>query len=304
MTSGPWGPSEPSTNEQNPSALSPMQPDPEHVVTYQDRLTKHLAEYRSSVLEVAEAGTFHYRGRDLPKEHILDPEAKWLNILPGVRDRVKAFVSGRPTIRLHRYFHHLNSSQALALNLFVPFFGGDSNSASNLLRALGQTGSLRQWALESVPVPKEETNIDVTWETTDGLQTVCEVKLSETDFGAAEADEPHLGKLRDIYRPVLERHLPQSCLDPSTFCANYQVFRNVWHMLRLDNSVLLFLLPRANEGLWSRLSTTLKMLPEAVRNRVRVEALEDVLDRLCADGTCSPLLQAHADGLRQKYICD
>jgi len=40
---------------------------------------------------------------------------------------------------------------------------------------------------EAVPVPDEETNIDVLWATTDGVWTFCEVKLSEADFGKAPA---------------------------------------------------------------------------------------------------------------------
>lgn len=272
-------------------------------MTYQDRLAKHLSEYRSSVLEVVEPGIFHYRGREIPKEHILDPGSKWLNILPGARDQVKAFVSNRPTLKLHRYFHHLNSSQALALNLFVPFFDGDRESASYLLRALGQAGTLKRWEIESVPDPEEGTNIDVTWEAVDGTHTVCEVKLSEAEFGATSTDERHLAKLRDVYRPLLEQHLPEPCLNASTFCSNYQVFRNVWHMLRLENSSLLFLLPRANRGLWDGLPTTLETFPEAVRSRINILALEDVLGRLCADGGCDPVLESHAEGLRRKYAC-
>lgn len=89
---------------------------------YKDRLLLHLATYRREVLGVAEAGSFRFRGRDVLVEHVL-PETvdRWLNIPEASRSTVRSAVS-KYGVKLHRYFHHLNSSQAFALSLFVPFF--------------------------------------------------------------------------------------------------------------------------------------------------------------------------------------
>jgi hypothetical protein len=106
-----------------------------------------------------------------------------------------AFLAAHPGKR-HRYFHHLNSSQAFAFNLFFPYFSGEPEVASALLRALGQEATLAGWEPEAVPAPDEETNIEVFWTTADGVRTFCEVKLSEADFGKAadpaSATEPEL----------------------------------------------------------------------------------------------------------------
>ena len=72
-------------------------------------------------------GEFNYRGKLVEREHILDGD-KWLNIPSGAREQVRVHVEAKG-IKLHRYFHHLNSSQAFALALFVPFFEGGTDAS-------------------------------------------------------------------------------------------------------------------------------------------------------------------------------
>jgi hypothetical protein len=100
------------------------------------------------------------------------------------------------------------------------------------------------------------------WVTDTGTTTFCEVKLSEPDFGKATDDDRHRNKLAKIYRPGLERHVNATLLEEGAFFEAYQVLRNVWHMLRVEHSYLLFLLPRANSltsdtgGYWRRHSVS------------------------------------------------
>src|ERR1700739_552749 len=152
---------------------------------YQDDLKKHLADYKRLCLGIDEPGVFQYRGRDVPQDHILPLAEASRNLLEEAQPILKKYGS---KLALHKYFHHLNSSQAFAFNLFFPYFSGEAESASALLRALGQEGILAGWEPEAVPAPDEETNIDVLWTTTDGARTFCEVKLSEADFGKAADD--------------------------------------------------------------------------------------------------------------------
>jgi hypothetical protein len=49
----------------------------------------------------------------------------------------------------------------------------------------------------------EGTNIDALICAPEGTRTIVEIKLTERSFGAARADERHLAKLADIYRPLL-----------------------------------------------------------------------------------------------------
>src|SRR5262245_8374116 len=105
------------------------------MTSFAQSFQQHLASYKTRRLGVKEAGVFVYRDREVKCAHILPKELKWLNILESYRTEIQDYLRSHPAVKLHKYFHHLNSSQAFALNVFCPFFenGGDSQ----LLRALG-----------------------------------------------------------------------------------------------------------------------------------------------------------------------
>ena len=109
---------------------------------------------------------------------------------------------------MHRDFHHLNSSQALAFNLFFPYFGMPHGSAEPLLRGLGlEPRPVHAWAFEEVPEPQEGTNFDFFVAFGSGQRLLVEAKLTETEFGTREADDAHRRKLTELYRPRLEAML-------------------------------------------------------------------------------------------------
>jgi hypothetical protein len=270
-------------------------------VSYQDDLKTHLADYKRRNLGISAPGVFRYRGREVQHHHILPLANSSANLLEEAEPAASAFLTAHPQKR-HRYFHHLNSSQAFAFNLFFPYFSGEPESASALLRALGQNGILAEWEPEAVPVPDEETNIDVLWATTDGVRTFCEVKLSEADFGKALDDDRHGTKLVDIYSGVLDGHLHPARLERLSFFDAYQFNRNVWHMVRTNRSRLMFLLPRANAGLWSMLQGLLSGVVPGTQERISVVAIEDVIADLSADKQCPERLREYARKLKQKYL--
>jgi hypothetical protein len=267
---------------------------------YRTQLLAHLVRYKHSVLGIREPGKFRHRGSDLLKDHVLPRTRKWDNLLDLARPLVNAQAKG--TIQLHRYFHHLNSSQAFAFNLFFPFFSGGAAASSSLLRALGQTSPLVSWEPEAVPNKDEGTNLDVTWKLADGTRMICEVKLSEADFGRARADEKHKHKLKKFYRDRLTGHVDAQMLQEPQFFRAYQILRNVWHMLSDPESKLVFLLPRANTRLWKELDSTLAALHAGTRKRVFTVAMEDALVSLRNDAECPTALREYACQLEAKYV--
>jgi len=271
-------------------------------MTYQQRLNKHLAEYKRSTLRIVEKGVYFHRGTKHLYDHILPTKALWLNVLEPFRDPLHSFFGKNPRLKRHRYFHHLNSSQAFAFNLFFPYFQGDTASAAVLLRALGQTASFKSWEPESIPVSAEETNVDVVWKTDDGITTFCEIKLSEASFGTASEDERHLKKLRTTYGPSLTPYVDPGLLTPRRFFRSYQILRNLWQLTGSQRSVLVFLMPRANERLWRELDVVLSGVADELRRRVSRIATEDVIARLCDARDCPAALAGYAEQLRAKYL--
>lgn len=270
------------------------------MTTYAKALQRHLAAYKASLLGVKASGTFVHNVRELHYSHILPRDLRWLNVLEPIRTGVREYLELHPDVKLHRYFHHLNSSQAFALNLFFPFF--EQGSPAPLLHALGLPGEMTRWQPEHVAVAEEGTNVDVMWSAPDGAKTYCEVKLSEQEFGVARDDSRHQEKLARIYRPVLSGQCAPELLEPRVFFAHYQLLRNVWLAAREPGSAVVFLVPRANTALWPLLAPFMGQLAPPLARRVRAVAVEDVLSSLVSSKQAPPRLAWYAQLLQEKYV--
>ena len=272
-------------------------------MNYRDQLINHLSTYKETVLGITELGIYKYRGRDIPCRHILPTAERWQNILDPIRAAARAYLHVHPEIDLHPYFHHLNSSQAFALNLFFPYFEGTPDRGRILLRALGQEGTLEDghWTLEDVPDEVEESSIDVTWITTSKTRTLCEVKLTEASFGKAKHDQRHLDKLRALYEPRLRDLVDPGLLQPQQFFQNYQILRNIWHLAGTKASNLIFLLPQASADSWRSVVAVLPKVRPALRKAISIVSVESVIAALCADSTDASL-QEYASSLAEKYL--
>lgn len=266
--------------------------------TFAQRLNAQLASYKSKWLGELKPGKFVYRGEEREYEHILPREQKWLNLLQPFRHDIQQYLEDRPSIKLHRYFHHLNSSQAFALNLFLPYF--EKGGAPQLLAAMGSTGKFLSWEPECIVDAAEGTNVDVAW-LSGGVRTFCEVKLSEQEFGTAKNDEAHRDKLQRIYKPILAGACKPELLEPENFFRNYQLFRNVWLIAREPGSQLVFFAPRANTKLWRQLTAFLDLLAGTLATRVRAVAVEDAINMLAVSAQL-PGLYGYAELLREKYV--
>lgn len=267
--------------------------------TYTKLLRHHLAAYKTSRLGVKEAGTFVHNGKELPYAHILPKELRWLNILEPIRTEVRGYLDRHPDVKLHKYFHHLNSSQAFALNLFFPYF--EQGAASTLLQALGTPAEFAGWQPEHIADATEATSVDVMWFNTSGTKTFCEVKLSEQEFGVARDDRRHRQKLEEIYKPVLTGQCAPELLEPSAFFSRYQLLRNVWLAARDPDSSVVFLVPRANSALWRQLAPFIRNLSPPLARRVHAVAIEDVLAAL-GSSTTAPRLGGYSQLLQEKYL--
>ena len=268
--------------------------------TYPQVLQRHLASYKATRLGVKEAGVFVHKGREVRHGHILPKELRWLNVLEPIRTEVREYLDKRKEVKLHKYFHHLNSSQAFALNLFFPYF--EQGSPSELLRAMNLPGELASWGPEYVYDPNEGTNFDIMWVAANGARTFCEVKLSEQEFGTASDDRRHRQKLEDIYMPVLAGQCAPALLEPRNFFSKYQLLRNVWAAAKDKTASVVFLAPRANSALWQELEPFIEQLSPALARRVHAVATEDVLEALSSSSHPQSRLAWYARLLREKYV--
>jgi hypothetical protein len=266
--------------------------------SYQQSLQSHLADYARNSLNVLEKGT--YRGKTYP--HILPKSLQALNLLETPRAALQAYLKTHPSIKLHMYFHHLNSSQAFAFNLFFPFFSSGQGPARALSRALGVDQNVTSdWEFEHIAAPDEGTNADVMWRTPEA-SVFCEVKLSETGFGTTRNDLEHQRKLAKIYRPRLKSIVSSDFLHETAFFKNYQLLRNISLLASNEKDRLVLLLPRANRSLHKPLQMILSGVGPQFRQRITVAYIEECLSSLETNSHLPDELRSYTSKLIEKYV--
>jgi hypothetical protein len=264
--------------------------------SYASRVRRHLATYKRRVLGVEADGVWSRNGRAYP--HILPAQVRHLNLLELVRDDVLALVE-RTGIRLHADFHHLNSSQALAFNLFFPVLSASAGASSVVHSLTGLYAEPVSWTFEAVPDPSEGTNFDLLLSLAGGGTVYVEVKYTESSFGTALPDERHVRKLFEVYRPRLEGTVSPRFLEPALFFAHYQLLRNVCYLRSAADRVT-FVVPAGNGTAIAHARAVLEtaLLPGVTG--VSLVSLETVV--AAARATASESVARHYDQFAEKYL--
>lgn len=253
----------------------------------------HLAGYKEVDMPGVPDGIHYSSGRRYA--HILPPEMRELNILPSTRAAFwRYFKAQCGDVGLHTDFHHLNSSQAFAFNLFFPLMAERANHAA-VLRALGvQSVELASWRFEAIPDGNERTAVDFYARYTSGTQLLCEVKLTESSFGSAAPNKARLAKRESHYLPALSGKIASEWLEEDKFFLNYQLLRNLSHVNLDRGDQLVFLMPRANVGPWAAAERFMSALTPAAMNSVRLVSVKDFLGRLQGDAPSTTHLSEFA----------
>lgn len=268
---------------------------------YATELREHLAEYKRTRLGVSEDGVW---GTGPSYPHILPKTLERLNILETCRAEFwRALPTWDPTVKLHRDFHHLNSSQAMTFNLLFPLIESRTRGRRILAEVLGLVGQARNATFEKVIDVIEGTNFDFFFVQDSGARVFCELKLSESEFGTAVADDSHQEKLKMVYASKLLGKVSDACLKAEMFFSNYQVLRNICYLEAASSDCLYFIFPKANK----RLRTIEGFLATHVHARlaaqVRVVHLEELAERIeVACRSEGSLLRAHYGFFREKYV--
>lgn len=264
--------------------------------SYARRVRQHLATYKRRVLGVEADGVWSRNGCAYP--HILPAHLRHLNLLDLVRNDVLALAE-RTGIRLHADFHHLNSSQALAFNLFFPVLSAAAGAGAVVHSLTGLDIEPAAWAFEAIPDPSEGTNFDLLLSLVGGGTVYVEVKYTETSFGTALPDEPHLRKLAEVYRPRLASTVSPRFLEPALFFAHYQLIWNVCYLRSAADRVV-FVVPAGNGTAIAHARTVLDtaLLPGVTG--VSLVSLEAVV--AAARATASESVTRHYDQCAEKYL--
>ncbi len=265
-----------------------------HTASYANQMKVHLAAYKQNVLKIHQSGTW----RDREYKHILPSANIEMNVLPAIRSDLFAYIESTRTLKLHRDFAHLNSSQAACFNFFFPILMNPTSYTSKLLSLKGT--SIKEWEFEHVSVESEGTNFDLWVLNNDGSEAFVEFKLTENEFGIEKNDLRHREKLKNIYYPNLKEKIASEFLEPDLFFKHYQLLRNVSYANPELPATVIFLVPKANRSIEPSLSRVMAALTPRIRQFVRVLFLEDLVNKLRHESASSA--SSYFDEFAEKYL--
>jgi hypothetical protein len=265
-------------------------------------MCSHLSAYKHRVFGQMGDGIFRYRGKEIPFAHILPFKDRQKNILEVYRTQF--YASDYSSILFHRYFHHLNSSQAMCINLFYPLIHENAlNLVMQFLSIDGASDLRARFEKESdAEVAERRTSFDFHIQYSGKCDVFFEVKYTERDFGKAKYDEAHRQKFKATYLPLLKRslYLVEECHDDAIFLRHYQLLRNLVHLAPNVHVVLLF--PSANTTVAQQAAVAYdRFLTDAGRAQLKIIFLEDLIAYLEQHCT-GESLQAYWNNFREKYL--
>jgi hypothetical protein len=213
-------------------------------MNYHDKIVNHLTGYKSKNFTDIPNGTYRGKlyGYILPKNH------KTKNFIETYRDDI--LKSNLYSLdKLHIYFHHLNSSQAMCINFFFPLYKEHKLEViTDFLGLKNEKVNYETVCFEKIGKDggggRRPTNFDFYFETLSKKKIFFEIKYTENEFGKAKNDADHIDKYDNVYSKYL---LPISIKYRSReqFFNNYQILRNVIHIDK--NSFVVFIYPLENK---------------------------------------------------------
>lgn len=232
----------------------------------------HLSKYKVEKLPSIKNGSF----REKEYSHIL-PRNMWeYNLLPHLRHEMLNYIeSNNLKKKFHKYFHHLNSSQAMCLNFFIPLI--IDKKLELILPFLGLHG--HQIDYSTVCFEKEglerkynrtATSFDFFFKTTSELCVYFEIKYTENGFGCASKSSEYNydQKYSEVYAKLL-KPISQEYQNCNSFLKYYQLLRNLIHID--EKSHVVFLSPNENEKIMTQSNfAKKKLLLEGYRNNLHL----------------------------------
>lgn len=248
------------------------------------KIKECLGKYKEQRLGISDCGEWWRNHRSY--KYILPVEKKYENIIDeGFKEKL---IEMMPEKKLHLGFHHLNSSQALALNLFGPLVKTNNLKVIDSdFEALDLNSDF-----EYVENQKEGTNFDFYLGCPDS-RNYFEVKYTEQKFSSAKDDPSHRQKYAEIYKSDLKAI---SDISENEFYKNYQLWRNI---LYAQKGNVFFVLPKFRTDLMEKVKKAKELIKEEnIKKNLKIL----VIDSLVAKCKEIPDLKKHYEEFEKKYL--
>lgn len=228
-------------------------------------------------------------------EHILPEDKKELNLIhpyyiESLLDFYNKLKNGND---LHKGFANLNSSQAFALNFFVPIIKNEELFAD--LLELPKMEKIQSAEFEKTLNEEEGSQLDFYLETLSDAFTF-EVKYSENAFGDAEKNEHHDIKYTDIYKDRLAKVIDN--LSGDEFFEEYQLWRNI--CFAGDGKTVCFVFPKFRNDLREKVENARNKCKQSIKDKIKIIFVDEFVNKMIkAD---NENLRKHYQEFKHKYL--
>lgn len=274
-----------------------------------EEIYSHLKDYKEKTLCISEQGIYVYRKKKLAKSYILPDKDTEKNLLDSgyFLEEKKVYEDLKSQNRIHRYFRHLNSSQALALNLFVPVI--EENLYSSLFCIDGikiqnpEFEHIEKKSFEDKFSGFRKTNFDF-FVQSGNEKFFFEVKYSEKDFGKAASDEIHKQKFQEIYLPELKEICTKEGLqeiDEKRFLKEYQLWRILCHV---RYGGVYFAVPEFRSDLKSKVESARSVIKKEYQDKIHILVIDEFVEKMISKGEAegNEKISGHYKEFKKKYL--
>jgi len=217
-------------------------------MNFKDEIKEYLSDYRIQKMGDLDKGIWKRKDKIYEFDHILPKTTNSIKLNILERYRELFYNSELSKISYHRFFHHLNSSQAMCINFFFPLF--KEKKLELVLNAIGLNNDLVDY--KTVCFEKESnfekkgrpTSFDFYFRTVKGKNIYFEIKYTEYAFGKAKKDKNHKEKYNSVYSNKCS-NINEQYSNLESFLNNYQLMRNLIHVS--ENSFVVLLHPKENK---------------------------------------------------------
>ncbi len=231
----------------------------------------HLESYKNNVLGVRDNGT--YRGKEYG--HILPKKFEGLNLgLPESEYELEGSIlklKGCSPIKLHKDWHHLNSSQILCIAYFYDFIS-DRAKLQKLISTVLNINAQAECA-DFEYVTQDGSNIDFVVKLANGGMVYFEIKYTELEFGAASSATADYQEIREKYHSAVE-------ISDIDYRSQYQLVRNISLSPSQSDNYTVFLLPRANASVNEKYEKGINSIVNIKDFHVQRLYWEDLLEQI------------------------
>lgn len=266
-----------------------------------------MGKYKINKLKILEEGIFIYNNKEIPEKHILPKDKYRLNIIKEYRDEF--FNSEYKDIKFHKYFHHLNSSQAMCINLFYPLI--KENYLGLILDIIGlQSENISEINYAEFEKKSDledgarlKTNFDFYIELKSGIKIYFEIKYTENGFGKVEHNPKYKDKFNNIYKVKLAANtaIKETFKSEEYFLDNYQIMRNIVHIN--NDSYVVFLYPQENSNIRKQaLITRKEVIEDSFTDHFICYTLEEMVEQLILRLPSGKLKDYYKEQFTYKYL--